>query len=55
LLAGVRSGRFADAHEAVAQCVRVTGRTEPNASWASEYDEGYGRFRALYPAVRPLT
>jgi xylulokinase len=55
LLAGVRSGRFADAHEAVAQCVRVTGRTEPNASWASEYDEGYGRFRALYPAVRSLT
>jgi xylulokinase len=55
LLAGVRSGRFADAHEAVAECVRVTGRVEPNASWTSVYDEGYERFRALYPAIRPFS
>jgi xylulokinase len=55
LLAGVRSGRFADAHEAVAQCVRVTGRIEPNPSWAKLYDEGYERFRALYPALRALS
>jgi xylulokinase len=55
LLAGVRSGRFADAHEAVAACVRVTGRVEPNESWASVYDEGYERFRALYPAIRPFS
>ena len=54
LLAGVRSGRFADAHEAVAECVRVTGRVEPNESWTSVYDEGYERFRALYPAIRPF-
>ena len=55
LLAGVRSGRFADAHEAVAQCVRVTGRVEPNESWTSVYDQGYERFRALYPAIRPFS
>jgi xylulokinase len=55
LLAGVQSGRFADAHEAVAECVRVTGRVEPNESWATAYDEGYERFRALYPAIRPFT
>jgi xylulokinase len=55
LLAGVRSGRFADVHEAVAECVRVTGRVEPNASWTSTYDEGYERFRALYPALRPFS
>jgi xylulokinase len=54
LLAGVRSGRFADAHEAVAECVRVTGRVEPNESWHAAYAEGYERFRALYPAVRPF-
>ena len=54
LLAGVRSGRFADAHEAVAECVRVTARVEPNEAWTSAYDEGYERFRALYPAIRPL-
>jgi xylulokinase len=55
LLAGVRSGRFADAHEAVAECVRVTGRVEPEPSWRAAYDEGYERFRALYPAVRPFS
>jgi xylulokinase len=55
LLAGVRSGLFADAHEAVAECVRVTGRVEPNPSWTSAYDEGYERFRALYPAIRPFS
>ena len=55
LLAGVRSGRFADAHEAVAECVRVTGRVEPEPSWRPAYDEGYERFRALYPAVRPFS
>ena len=55
LLAGVRSGRFADAHDAVASCVRVTGRVEPNNEWASAYAEGYERFRALYPALRPFS
>jgi xylulokinase len=54
LLAGVRAGAFADAHEAVAACVRVTGRTEPEPSWTAPYDEGYARFRALYPALRAL-
>jgi xylulokinase len=55
LLAGVRSGRFADAREAVGECVRVTGRVEPNDAWLARYDEGYGQFRALYPAVRPFS
>jgi xylulokinase len=55
LLAGVRSGRFPDVHEAVAACVRATGRVEPNASWTSSYDDGYERFRALYPAVRSFS
>jgi xylulokinase len=54
LLAGVRSGLFADAHEAIASCVRVTGRIEPNAAWVAAYDEGYEKFRALYPALRPF-
>jgi xylulokinase len=55
LLAGVRAGRFADAHEAVASCVRVTGRVEPNPAWSPAYEDGYARVRALYPAVRPLS
>jgi xylulokinase len=55
LLAGVRSGRFADAQEAVASCVRVTGRVEPNAAWTGAYDDGYATFGALYPALRPFS
>ena len=54
LLGGVASGAFADAAEAVAACVRVTDRVEPEPEWAGAYDEGYGRFRELYPALRPL-
>ena len=50
LLAGVRAGVFADADDAVARCVRVRRRIEPE--W--NYDGGYRRFRRLYPTLRPL-
>jgi xylulokinase len=52
LLAGVASGAFADAREAVGACVRVRDTIEPNPSWAQAYEEGYARFRSLYPALR---
>ena len=52
LLAGVAGGEFANAGEAVAACVRARDPIEPNAAWASAYEEGYARFRALYPALR---
>jgi xylulokinase len=54
LLAGVRDGTFADAADAVARCVRVRDRVEPDPAWVEEYDRGYARFRSLYPALRPL-
>ena len=54
LLGGVAAGVFADVHEAVAACVRVRGRIEPEPAWADSYAHGYQRFRALYPALRPL-
>jgi xylulokinase len=54
LLAGVRAGVFADAHEAVERCVRVESVVEPVAEWRAACAEGYERFRALYPALRPL-
>jgi xylulokinase len=47
LLAGVRAGVYSDA---VARCVRVRRRIEPD--W--DYDDGYRRFRRLYPTLRPL-
>jgi xylulokinase len=52
LLAGVSSGVFSSAEEAVAACVRVRDRIEPNDAWTGAYEEGYARYRALYPAVR---
>jgi xylulokinase len=54
LLAGVAGGVFADVGEAVAACVRVQDRVEPEPSWRASYDAGYERFRALYPAIRPV-
>ena len=54
LLAGVRAGVFPDAAGAVARCVRVQERVDPDPAWVSAYGEGYRRFRALYPALRPL-
>ena len=50
LLAGVREGVFPDVDEAVRRCVRVRRRVEPE--W--DYDDGYRRFRRLYPTLRPL-
>jgi xylulokinase len=52
LLSGIAHGAFADAHEAVASGVRVRDTVEPNADWAKAYEEGYARFRALYPALK---
>ncbi len=54
LLAGVANGVFASAEEAVAACVRVRERIEPNQAWSAVYDERYARYRALYPAVKTL-
>jgi xylulokinase len=54
LLAGVESGEFSDPAEAVARCVRSGDRIDPDPAWVAAYDEGYARFRALYPALRPL-
>jgi xylulokinase len=54
LLGGVREGVFADAHAAVKACVRVSRRIEPDPGWQAVYEEGYARYRVLYPALRSL-
>jgi xylulokinase len=54
LLAGCRSGAFADPGEAADRCVRVTSTTEPDADWTAAYAAGYDRFRRLYPALRTV-
>jgi xylulokinase len=54
LLGGVAAGVFADVHEAVAACVRVRETVDPDAGWANTYDEGYLRFRTLYPMLSEM-
>jgi xylulokinase len=54
LLGGVAAGVFTDVHEAVDATVRVTETVEPVPAWSDAYANGYERFRALYPALRPL-
>jgi xylulokinase len=53
LLGGVACGVFADVHEAVRACVEVRDRIDPDPAWQEVYEEGYRRFRALYPALHP--
>jgi len=54
LLGGVAGGVFADVHDAVERCVRITRVVEPNPAWRDVYAELHARFRALYPALRDL-
>jgi xylulokinase len=54
LLGGISAGVFTDAEDAVSRCVRVSGTVEPDGEWADRYDELYGRFGRLYPALRQV-
>jgi xylulokinase len=54
LLAGVRAGVFEDAGEAVARCVRVRDRVDPDPEWSDAYERGYRRYRLLYPTLKRL-
>jgi xylulokinase len=51
LLGGVAAGTFASAGEAIAACVRVRDRVEPDPAWRSASEEAYRRYRGL-PLVR---
>jgi xylulokinase len=54
LLGGVAAGVYADVHEAVERAVRVRDAVDADPALRDVYDEGYARFRSLYPALRPL-
>jgi xylulokinase len=41
-----------DPRETAARCVSVVGRTNPQPEWVAAYEDAYGRFRGLYPALR---
>ena len=52
LLAGTGSGSWPDVDAACDAAVKVTGRDEPEASWAAVYEGAYARYRGLYPALK---
>jgi xylulokinase len=54
LLGGVAAGIFVDVREAIRSCVHVRERVHPHAAWREAYEQGYARFRSLYPALQPL-
>jgi xylulokinase len=54
LLGGVKTGVFADVAEAVRSCVRIRDSVDPVPAWRDAYEQGYARFRSLYPALQPL-
>jgi xylulokinase len=54
ILGGVAAGEWPDVHAAVAATVAPRERVEPVAEWVEVYREERERFRALYPALRPI-
>ena len=53
LLGAVAAGEFADAHEAVASCVRVRDRIEPEPEWREAYEAGYAAYTEPLPRAPP--
>ena len=54
LLGAVKEGVFADAHEAVGATVRLRDRVDPDPEWQAAYEQGYARYRQLYPTLQRL-
>ena len=54
LLAGVSAGVWPTVEAACAQTVTTQQVTIPNRENAAAYEEGYAKFRALYPALQPF-
>jgi sugar (pentulose or hexulose) kinase len=54
MLAGIGSGKYADADDAVAHAVPTVKAVEPDADDVPRYAEQYQRFLRLYPALQPV-
>ncbi|HYO44822.1 MAG TPA: FGGY-family carbohydrate kinase [Candidatus Limnocylindrales bacterium] len=54
ILAAVGVGAFTTLEEGVTAMTSVARRLEPDAAAHARYDEVFGVYRALYPALRPL-
>jgi xylulokinase len=54
LLGAVANGVFRDSHEAVEACVRIRDRVEPIEELRPDYEDGYRRYRMLYPTLSQI-
>ncbi len=54
MLAMVGSGRFPSVQAAADALVEVAGTVEPDPELTALYDAQYQKFRAIYPAMKPL-
>ena len=54
ILAGVAAGIWPDVHTAIGATVRPRDPIAPEPQWVETYAEERERYRALYPALRPL-
>ena len=54
MLAGIGVGLFKDYSHACRIGVREQHRYMPKGEWRNAYNNGYGIYRSLYPAMRPL-
>jgi xylulokinase len=55
LLGGVGAGVYADAAQAVTQVLHLTRTYQPDPERAARYERLYALYRAVYPAVAPIT
>ena len=54
MLAAVANGEYASVEEAAERIVRVVDTIEPEPELAAKYEEKYGKFAKIYPAVKEL-
>jgi xylulokinase len=54
LLAGVASGVYDSVPQACEITVRVVDRTDPRPELEDVYAKAYEKYRALYPALKPI-
>ncbi len=54
LLAGTGIGIFSDVKDAVAKCLKISRRIEPNAAAAAQYDHLFTCYRRIHDALAPV-
>ena len=54
LLAGAGVGVFSDVKDAVAKCLKISRRIEPDAAASAEYANLFARYRRIHDALAPI-